>query len=94
MLKLKGAVFIGVLENKLGVRLNDLINADFDERWLKNRPIPEFYKQMLVWFRSVCPAKVPECGKEARQQVIWHNKALRVDNRTLFHRRLADAGIS
>ena len=92
MLKLKGAVFIRALEKRLSVRLSDLINADFEERWLKNRPIPEFYKQMLVWFRNVCPAKVPECGKEVRQQVIWHNKAVRVGNRTLFHRRLAGAG--
>ena len=87
-------VFIRALENRLRVRLSDLINTDFGERWLKSRPIPEFYKQMLVWFRNVCPVKVPDCGKEVRHQVIWHNKAIRVDNRTLFHRRLASAGIS
>ena len=91
---LKEATFVKVLHNRLHATLGNVINVAFDELWLTNRQIPEFYKEMLLWFRSICPAIAPGCGKTVRQQHLWHNKALLVADKTLCNRRLATAGIT
>ena len=94
LVKLKETLFVKVLQNKLHFTLGNLVNVDIDERWLKNRQIPEFYKEMLIWYRASCPVTEPYCGKSVRQQYIWHNKALIVGGKSLCHKRLADAGIT
>lgn len=72
-----------VLHIRLRVNLNILVKADFDEKWIANRKVPQFYKEMLLWYKKLHLHKEPTTSKEIRQQGLWHNKFLNVQGETL-----------
>ena len=90
MLQLTDNPFVQVLQQKIRLPLNTIVRTDFDERWIASRPIPEFYKEMLVWFKGVQPMVSPTTGKTIRMQSIWHNNVIRVQNRTLASRQMME----
>ena len=54
--------------------------------------IPHFYVEILkTWFNLNCVK--PNTGYEICKQVIWHNRFLMVDNKTVFYKKLYNAGI-
>ena len=94
MVQNKEAIFVKVLQNRLHIAIDKISGIDFDGQWVANRQIPDFYKDMFKWYKTICPATAPQSGKNIRKQHIWHNTALKVGNKTLCSRRLADMGIT
>ena len=56
-----------------------------------NISLPAFYKQCLVAW-SELNAREPSSVHEIVNQVIWNNKFLCVDNKSVYRRDIADQG--
>ena len=65
----------------------------YGKNWIKTRPVPDFYKDVLFWFRETTPIKEPHNGRQVRSQCIWNNVSVCVDRKTLFSRSLYRAGV-
>ena len=76
IIQLKEATFVQVLEKKMRLPLRDLVKMNFDGHWVTSRRIPQFYKEMLCWYKEICPTGVPVSGQDIRKQPMWHNAAV------------------
>ena len=83
LMRLSDATFVQVLQKRIRTPLCKLVQINYDEKWILNRQIPEFYKDMLTWFKEVYQTTAPLTGCAIRQQCIWHNKAIHVQGKTL-----------
>lgn len=93
LMRLQDATFAQVLQERLKLHVRDIVRMDYDDKWMQTVQIPDFYKEMFSWFRGVRLIKEPENGMDIRRQSIWRNNFIRVQNRTLFHKRLAESGV-
>ena len=85
--------FAKVLEDRCQINICDITHINYDREWISSRSITEFYKEMLQWFREAVPIKVPECGNLVRKQIIWYNKEVRIDRKTVCYKSLYKRGI-
>ena len=56
---------------------------NFDSKRILSRKIPDFYKEIFVWFKAFHVVGEPEGPKEIRQQRLWHNSRICVQDRSL-----------
>ena len=85
--------FSKVFQEKIKVNINDITRVNYDSAWISSKPLTLFYKEMLLWFREAVPVKTPIDGRDVRKQIIWHNKDIRIDRKTVVYRRLYEQGI-
>lgn len=65
------ASFVQVLQKRSRSELKDIVQLCYDITRINNRAIPEYYKEMFDWFKTI--AKEPDTAKEFRRQLIWQN---------------------
>ena len=85
--------FAKIFKAKIRVELRDLAKMNFSKAWVTTRKIPQFYKEMLMWFRESIPLNEPRTGKEVRKQLIWNNASIRVQGKSVFCRALYNEGV-
>ena len=85
--------FAKIFKTKMRVELRDLAKMNFGKAWVTTRKIPQFYKEMLMWFRESIPLNEPRTGKEVRKQLIWNNASIRVQGKSVFCRALYNEGV-
>ena len=69
MLRQPDAICAQILQKRMRLSLNLVINADFDELWIKHRQIPMFYKEMLMWYKVLEVRAEAITPKAIRQQM-------------------------
>ena len=73
LLKFKELTFAKVFQTRIKASLNDIVRMNFGKQWAHSKPVPTFYKDMLIWFRNLIPCKQPSNGNEVRRHIIWNN---------------------
>ena len=53
MLRLRGTVFVKVIENRLRISLVNVVNDNIDDKWIMSRKVPDFYKEMVTWYKTL-----------------------------------------
>ena len=82
-------MFLGELLKPIGGKF--LLHCNFEVSKL-NISLPAFYRQCLVVAWSELNAREPSSVHEIVNQVIWNNKFLCVDNKSVYRRDIADQG--
>ena len=49
---------------------------NFDGHWVTSRRIPQFYMEMLCWYKEICQTGERVSGRGIRKQPMWHNAAV------------------
>ena len=75
--------FSKVFQRRVHTAIRDIAVMNFDRRWVQTLEIPEFYKDMLIWFRDVVPVANPVDGNGVRKQCLWNNVAICIDKKPL-----------
>ena len=89
MLRLDGATFVQVLQERMRVDLKTIDKVRYDINRLGSSHVPEYYKEMILWFSELTDfVKEPVNGTEVRRQPLWCNAAIRVQGKSLFNRPL------
>ena len=70
--------FVKVIEKKLRIRVENLIRIKLDERWVKSRKIPVFYREMMYWFEALGIAVETNSAQAIRRQPLWHNMRMTI----------------
>ena len=86
--------FSKVFEKRVNSGIREIVAMNFDRKWVWNLQIPEFYKDMLTWFREVVPVTNPVDGRGVRKQCLWNNTAICIDNRPLKPWALMDPEVN
>ena len=81
-------MFLGELLKPVGGKF--LLHYNFEVSKL-NTSLPAFYRQCLVAW-SELNAREPSSVHEIVNQVIWNNKFLCADNKSVYRRDIADQG--
>ena len=82
-------MFLGELLKPIGGKF--LLHCNFEVSKL-NISLPAFYRQCPVVAWSELNAREPSSVHEIVNQVIWNNKFLCVDNKSVYRRDIADQG--
>ena len=82
-------MFLGELLKPIGGKF--LLHCNFEVSKL-NISLPAFYRQCLVVAWSELNAREPSSVHEIVNQVIWNNKFLCVDKKSVYRRDIADQG--
>jgi len=74
----------------LKINLTDFLKCTFDEKVLP-KTIPNFYKEIFVaWFML---KNNPVTPGDIQREVIWYNKFIKIDNKSIFIERLYKNGL-
>ena len=49
----------------------------------RSRKVPDFFKEMVTWYKTLGIFKGPKSGLEVRQQPMWHNSFVHVQGESL-----------
>lgn len=63
-----------------------LLKCNFDTKTL-NCHIPQFYADMLNAWATINGINDPKSGNDVCKQVIWNNKYILIDNKTVFYKK-------
>ena len=90
MLKHSGLTFVKVFLQRLHIEaMKDVLCCNYNKKWIKGLSLSSFYRDMLIWYRELIAWKEPRSGKEVRLQMVWHNQAIQVGEKSVHHRALA-----
>ena len=84
--KLQDSAFVKVLQKRLRIKMADLVKTKMDDRWIKRRIVPEFYKEIIAWLNEINIINEPDSAQLIRQQPIWHNAWVNVQGSSLAYR--------
>ena len=83
LIRFQRSSFAEVIHKRLRVDLNSLCKMKLDMQWVRNRDMPEFYKEMLAWFMELNVIHEPASAQTIRQQPLWHNGWITVQGKSL-----------
>ena len=67
LIRLSEATFVQVLEDRIRAPVGQMVKMNYDVHWIDSRPIPEFYKEMLMWYKELNLIEEPSNVKGIRQ---------------------------
>ena len=88
-------IFVQVLQDRIRSNLKSFVQVKFDVKKIGALLIPDYYKEMFIWFNEIKGViKEPHDGNEVRRQLMWHNLAIQVQQKSLFNKSLWSRGVN